>query len=280
MTVRRTLPPPQLAVAALAMACLFGGQVARGQSNEPVAAADPIKADLDRSKDAFQAKIDTIKKDVAAALDAKIAAGRKKKGNTEIVEQLTAEKSAFEENVNRIPPSLGKTRAMIAKRIKNARNDLANAYKRAIRAATGVGNDAQANGLKSELEKLIATAAPLVAYERAPEQPPADAAATAPALKLDPKILVDSRWNFIIRRFGVLNQPGAFKIANGVIYHLDARNPVGEASIDAMGQIHLSFVGHRKITVGEAVVRKVANGKFQGVLNLAGDEWGFEMNRR
>jgi hypothetical protein len=55
---------------------------------------------------------------------------------------------------------------------------------------------------------------------------------------------------------------------------------VGEAAIDAMGRIHLSFVSHRKITVGEAVVAKVANGKFQGILNLAGDEWEFEMTRR
>jgi hypothetical protein len=55
---------------------------------------------------------------------------------------------------------------------------------------------------------------------------------------------------------------------------------VGEAAIDAMGRVHLSFVGHRKITVGEALVAKVANGKFQGTLNLAGDEWEFEMTRR
>ena len=92
--------------------------------------------------------------------------------------------------------------------------------------------------------------------------------------------MVNSSWNFNIRRFGVLNQPGAFRIAGGVIYHLDSPNPVGEASIDAMGRIHLSFLGHRKITIGEAVVAKVGNGKFQGVLNLAGDEWVFEMKRR
>ncbi len=131
-----------------------------------------------------------------------------------------------------------------------------------------------------ELEKFLATTAPIAVYQRAPEAPEQAPAEAAPALKPDPKIVVESRWNFVIRRFGVLNQPGAFKISNGVIYHLDASNPVGEASFDAMGRIHLSFVGHRKITVGEAVVTKVANGKFQGVLNLAGDEWGFEMNRR
>jgi hypothetical protein len=44
--------------------------------------------------------------------------------------------------------------------------------------------------------------------------------------------------------------------------------------------LSLSFLGHRKITVGEAVMAKVANGKFQGILNLAGDEWAFEMTRR
>jgi hypothetical protein len=283
MSARRTIPPLSFAVVAATTTWLCGVQFARGQSDNSEAASDPVKAEVDRSKDAYQSKIDTIKKNVADALDAKIAAARKKKGNAEIVEKLNAEKSAFEDDINSIPPSLGKSRATIARQISTARNELANAYTRAIRAATGVGNDALARSLKSELQEFRATAAPAAAYQRAPETPeqsPGDAAPATPALKTDPKIVVDSRWDFIIRRFGVLNQPGAFRINNGVIYHLDARHPVGEAAIDAMGRIHLSFIGHRKITVGEAVVSKVANGKFEGILNLAGDEWEFAMTRR
>jgi len=283
MTICRMLRPLHVAVVVLATTWLSGAQIARGQSDEPEAPSDPIKADLDRSKDTYQSKIDAIKKDVTAALDLKIAAAERKKGSAAVVEKLTAEKSAIEENVNNIPPSLGRSRAMIAKRIKSARNEVANAYKRAVNGYKNAGNDVQANAAKSEQEEFLASIAPPVTDRQVPEVPeqsPGDAIQPAPTLKTDPNIVVESRWNFNIRRFGVLNQPGAFKIANGVIYHLDASNPVGEASIDAMGRIHLNFLGHRKITVGEAVVSKVANGKFQGILNLAGDEWAFEMNRR
>ncbi len=96
-------------------------QIALGQADQPEAASDPIQAELDRSKDAYQSKIDAIKKDVKAAVDVKISAGRKKKENAAIVEKLTAEKDAFEKNVNDIPPSLGKSRATIARRISGAR---------------------------------------------------------------------------------------------------------------------------------------------------------------
>ncbi len=280
MTIRRSLPPLRVTLIVVAATWLSGARDSRGQSDQPDTTVDSIKADLEQSKNAYQSKIDTIKKEVTAALDSKIAAAEKKKGGSGIVEKLSAEKAEFEEDVNKIPPSLAKARAPFAKRMTSARNDLATAYKRAIRSYGKLGNDAQANAVKSEFEEFLATANPPAAYQRVPEQPDGNVAPAPPAVKLDPKILVGSRWNFTIRRFGFLDQPGAFKISNGVIYHLDASNPVGEAAIDAMGQIHLSFVGHRKITVGEAVVRKVANGKFQGVLNLAGDEWAFEIRRR
>ena len=96
---------------------------------------------------------------------------------------------------------------------------------------------------------------------------------------INPVILVHSEWNFT-RQLDVVNQGGAFKILDGVIYHLDANFPIGEAALDAAGQLHLSFRGHRKIPEGEAVVRKVANGEFRGVLIFGGDLWGFSMSRR
>ena len=79
-----------------------------------------------------------------------------------------------------------------------------------------------------------------------------------------------SEWNFT-RQLDALNQGGAFKIFDGVIYNLDTCKPIGQSALDAAGQFHLVFQGHRKNPEGDAIVRKVANGEFRGVLIFGGD---------
>ena len=74
-----------------------------------------------------------------------------------------------------------------------------------------------------------------------------------------------SEWNFT-RQLEAPNQGGAFKIFDGVIYNLDTCKPIGQSALDAAGQFHLVFQGHRKNPEGDAIVRKVANGEFRGVL--------------
>jgi hypothetical protein len=75
-------------------------------------------------------------------------------------------------------------------------------------------------------------------------------------------------------------QKGAFRVINGGIYHLDQNHPVGMASLDVSGTLHLVFHGHRKFS-GEAVVSKVANGHWAGLIVMPdGSEWRLDMKRR
>ena len=58
-------------------------------------------------------------------------------------------------------------------------------------------------------------------------------------------------------------QKGAFRVEDGLIYHLDADQVVGRAFQDDQGRLHLEFLGHRKIAQGEAVVEKVKDGRWK-----------------
>ena len=83
------------------------------------------------------------------------------------MEQLTAEKNAFDADVNSIPSSLGKTGILIAKRINNAHSELASAYKRAANLYKDEGNDGAAQAVKLEQEKFLTSTMP---YRRAAER--------------------------------------------------------------------------------------------------------------
>jgi hypothetical protein len=95
-----------------------------------------------------------------------------------------------------------------------------------------------------------------------------------------PGIADPSSWNFTRTHPGGAVQPGAFRIEDGLIYHLDSPQVVGWVWQDDIGRVHLEFQGHRKIVRGEAVVEKVRNGRWKGVLLFADEEWVFEMRRR
>jgi hypothetical protein len=253
----------------------------RARSDEPPAPADAIKRALEKAKRDYSSKIDSLKKEVLQSIDNKIAAARKKKRERTKVPSLTAQKEAFERDPSRLPAALGGDWELFAKRMRNARIALAGAYAQAINAYTENAKDAEAGTVKAELQEFLQKTAGNVAYQRpqpadVPQLPPQQ---VPPGLRLDPKILINSQWNFT-RRLGVINQSGAFKIIDGVIYHLDADFPIGVAAIVGPGQIHLSFQGHRKIAEGEAVVGKIVPGEFRGTLNFMGDTWGFSMSRR
>jgi len=209
---------------------------------------------------------------------------RRTKGNTAIVEKLTGEKRAFEEDLNHLPPSLGRDWMPFARRIKAARDELRKEYDRAIRAYTNAGQDDQASALTTEQESLRSKSAVNLPYRIAsgpdgyqpnvivPIAPP-------PPLNVEPAVLIHSEWNFTRRGDGI-NQGGAFKIIDGVIYHLNAPDPVGDAALDAAGQLHLRFLRHRKIAGGEALVQQAAPGEWRGVLDFLGILWEFQMCRR
>ena len=264
----------------VAAAWFHGGAGIAHRGDDQPGQADAVKAELEKSKQAYRAKIAQIKAEVILSLDRKIAAGRKKKGNRAIVEKLMAEKKDFDKNVNRLPTSLGKDRDLFAKRKLHAWVELDAAYTRYINAYTEAAQDKKAGELKAEQAEFRSEIAAATTFQRTPviveQQVPA---AVPRPLMIGPGILVHSEWNFTWRGGG-LNQSGALKILDGTIYHVGLDHPVGQAAVDAAGRLHLSFLGHKKIAEGEAVVWKVANGEFRGWLVFNGAEWGFSMSRR
>ena len=277
---KKSLSSVPLLVFVNAALVLMAGE-SRVRSDDQPAPADAIKEALDKAKNECSSKIDTIRKEVLQSLDSKITAARKKKNNSAIVASLRLEKETFEKDLNQLPLSLGRARPAFENRKRRARIVLAEAYVRAAHDYTKEGNDAAAKAVKAEQAQFLLDNSILTPYQRPPagaDQVPAIPRIPA-QLMINPVILVHSEWNFT-RQLDVVNQGGDFKILDGVIYHLDANFPIGEAALDAAGQLHLSFRGHRKIPEGEAVVRKVANGEFRGVLIFGGDLWGFSMSRR
>jgi hypothetical protein len=277
---KKSLSAVPLLVFVNAALVLMAGE-SRGRSDDPPAPTDAIKQALDEAKNEYSSKIDTLRKEVLQSLDNKIAAARRKKRERAKVPSLTAQKEAVEQDLNRLPAALGDDRETFAKRMRNARIALAGAYAQAINDYTKDAKDAEAGAVKAELQEFLQKTAGSAAYQRTQpaDVPQIPQQEVPPALRLDPKILINSQWNFT-RRLGVWNQSGAFKIVDGVIYHLDADYPIGAAAIVGPGQIHLSFQGHRKIPEGEAIVGKIFPGEFRGTLNFMGDEWGFSMSRR
>ena len=161
-----------------------------------------------------------------------------------------------------------------------ARDELDKIYVRAIRDCTRTGHDVQANSLKSEREEFRSKSVPIIPYRRTPGNfVPEVPASLPPPIQVNRAILIHSEWNFT-RRANDLNQGGAFKILDGVIYHLNASDPVGLAASDGAGQLHLEFYSHRKIAGGEATVQRVAEGEWRGVLDFDGMSWEFQMSRR
>ncbi len=278
MSTHRQRPFLIIVFAVLHALCTSSGSALAARADEPGPAADPIKARLDKAKADHQERIDAIKKVVLKAIEQKLAAVRKSKNKTN-VDTLLAETEAFKKNVNAVPGSL-RDAAAYRRRLNAVHRDLDGAYKRAIEDYTAAGKDAEATALQKEQEAFRLKSASVIPYHREePVDPPVEQVAVPPALRLDPKILVRSSWNFVIRG-NVTAQRGAFRIVDGVIRHLDTEEAVGSAAIAGPGEIHLVFWAHRKIPGGEAHVAKIANGEFRGQLNYQFGEYAFEMNRR
>src|SRR5262249_42376807 len=109
------------------------------------------------------------------------------------------------------------------------------------------------------------------------EQPPPNVP-IPPQMKIDPKLLVFSAWDFTIP--GPSARKGAFKIVDGEIRHIDNDSSAGVAAVDGAGQLHLIFQGHRKIPAGTAVAGKVGLGQWRGVIDDGFGVWKLELSRR
>ena len=90
-------------------------------------------------------------------------------------------------------------------------------------------------------------------------------------------IIESSNWSFVIGGM----QKGGMRIRDGKIYPGDTRlkHSVGEASFTESGELSLKFDNHPKITLGEAVVTKVAKGKWSGILVQPTGERLLELTR-
>jgi hypothetical protein len=246
-------------------------------------ARDPIAIKLQAAKDDYRKKIDKIKEEVRAAVDHRISLAKLKPRSAPTVERYTAEKNAFELDQNHPPASLGKDLIKYVNRISAARNDLRVSYELAIRQYSEAESVFQASGIRSELKAWLAEINPKIAPDGSVAgltQLPQSGAPRPPGPALDTSFLVNSEWKFL-RQIEGLPTDGVFKITNGAIFHTDnPQIPVGQAAIDGSGQLHLNFLGHRKIGEGYAICNLVSPGEWQGVLYYAGGEWNFRMTKR
>ena len=94
-----------------------------------------------------------------------------------------------------------------------------------------------------------------------------------------PMIADDSKWEFTSTQASGAVQKGMFRLEDGMIYHLDLPQAVGKVFQDEEGYVHLVFVNHRKISGGEAVVKKIKNGRWQGNLYYLDQTFEFSLRR-
>jgi hypothetical protein len=93
-------------------------------------------------------------------------------------------------------------------------------------------------------------------------------------------VLTSSSWD-AERHTGGTPQKGAFRIEDGVVYHLDQPHAVGGADLDDQGRLHIAFNGHRKFSGGTAILSKTAQGVWKGDIVMAnGTTWPFVIRRR
>ena len=185
-----------VALVVITTAWTFTGRTSSGQADEPGAACRSHQGQTRKGQgDLSNEDRLNQEEEVLATLDKKIMDGRKKKGNKAIVDRLTAEKDDFEKDLNKVPPSLEKRGQAFFKKIRNAHEELAKAYERAIRDYTGAGKDAQADAIKSEQEAFRLKNATTIPYRREQEGPVEQPVRNVPVprpLLFDPSILISS----------------------------------------------------------------------------------------
>lgn len=107
-------------------------------------------------------------------------------------------------------------------------------------------------------------------------------AGVANAQKLTPqeKLIQESDWRLEIDAAGATQEAG-IRIRNGALYPASKKlnNIVGEAAFLAPEKLHLTFVNHPKISQGEVILTKAANGLWAGILVQPGMERRIVMKR-
>jgi hypothetical protein len=91
-----------------------------------------------------------------------------------------------------------------------------------------------------------------------------------------------SNWEVWINYPNGTTQKAAILLRDGVVYPAINKNASGRAFVDDAGDLHIFFEGHPKVYMGEAVLKKIADGKWKGVL-VQGEEIGnaeIEMSRK
>jgi hypothetical protein len=109
-------------------------------------AADPVAEKLEKAKKTYAAELEKFQKDVAASLDKREEAARKA-GDKKLVDQIKAERKAFDEK-GEVPSTTPK---VVRQRLATARATLEKAYESAIRDYTKAKNDTEAASVEKEL---------------------------------------------------------------------------------------------------------------------------------
>lgn len=110
---------------------------------------DPVRIKLDKAKVIFAADMDKYRAAVGASFD-KREEGARKKGDKKLVDQIKAERHAFEEK-GKLPNAAP---AAVKSQLTSARSSLEAAYKSAIREYTKAKRDDEAAVVEQEFEEF------------------------------------------------------------------------------------------------------------------------------
>jgi hypothetical protein len=129
------------------LACLFCSLALARQD-------DPVKKDLARARDAYDAAVEKLRKGLQDALDAREKAARAK-GDKKAVDAVKAEREKLKPKGE--PPWSALTAASRAE-LQKVRSQLESAYQRAVRDYTKASKDAEAAAAEKALEEFKRTA--------------------------------------------------------------------------------------------------------------------------
>ena len=82
-----------------------------------------------------------------------------------------------------------------------------------------------------------------------------------------------SNWDVRINYPNGTTQNAAILLRGGVVYPAINKNASGRAWVDEEGDLHILFEGHPKVYRGEALLKKIGDGRWQGML-VQGPEIG------
>jgi hypothetical protein len=241
-----------------------------GETAEQLPSNDPIGAELEAKQAEFEREHAELVKDLQKTLIKRKTLAEKKKSTKRDFDRAVDLLSRLE-NKQELP-----IEAMDKRERRHAYRLFSDLYADHLRARgryAAAGNVERAIWVENRIEELLEKASKFLPSEIllgqliAPElQAPQVPAAQIPRFPIE-----NSNWK--LKRVELTTGAtvsGAFRVVNGMIYHLDQDHAVGSAMQHPNGLVELWFCGHRKM-VGVAMISKIADGEWGGRAVMPGD---------